>query len=169
MQSKAHRTALPASGPYAYILSKNGSSGYQLRLNSDGSLWGGINGETAQGGAIRLNQWSYVALTSDGNGLKLYVNGAQAASNATVGTAGTGGALYLGAADTTTGYFTGLIDEVRLSNVARAASAIASHWDANKQWSDVQLVVPVPTGATTGPVKVQVGVLTSNTITFSVQ
>ncbi len=72
---------------------------------------------------VNVGAWTHVAATYDGSNIKLYINGSlvnQVSFNIPLGTGSTG--LYIGGA--ATGYFKGMIDEVRLWNIARSQSDI---------------------------------------------
>lgn len=93
-------------------------------------------GATAQAtAAVKANDWTYLAVVADGSTIKLYVNGVEAASvvgalpaiNAPVAI---GGAIGMP--------FTGEIDEVRLSRVARSATMILAM--ANSEGPNGKLV-----------------------------
>jgi chitodextrinase len=80
-------------------------------------------------GSARLaaSTWAHLAMTYDGTTLKIYVNGTLASSTAQSGTMTTStNALQIGG-DTTFGqYFKGLIDEVRIYNIALTQAQIQS-------------------------------------------
>ncbi|WP_240766798.1 DUF2341 domain-containing protein [Paraburkholderia flava] len=93
---------------------------------------------------VAANQWSAIAFTADGKNLTLYVGGKQVAQSAgalpALNTAAVvGGDVANAPAGTTTftGY-TGEIDELRLSKVARSASTLAI--DALSQGAESKLV-----------------------------
>ena len=68
---------------------------------------------------LPLNTWSHLAATYDGATMRLYVNGVQAASRAQTGSIATStDALTIGGDALYGQYFAGLIDEVRIYNVA---------------------------------------------------
>jgi VCBS repeat-containing protein len=74
--------------------------------------------------ALALNVWTHLAMTYDGNTLRLYVNGQQVASAATMQPMGvTTGAFMLGASQFGE-YFPGRIDNVRVYNRALSASEL---------------------------------------------
>jgi hypothetical protein len=83
------------------------------------------------------NQWYYVAFTYDGNYLKLYVNGIlEATSNYAPNLIlpSTTYPLYINHHTWNYGYSSsqrieGLIDEIRISNIARSVEEIAYYWD----------------------------------------
>ena len=69
--------------------------------------------------ALPANTWSYLAETYDGSTLRLYVNGTQVASTAHTGTIATStNPLQIGGDSIYGQFFAGLIDEVRVYNVA---------------------------------------------------
>lgn len=102
--------------------------------DASGSIVLGVEGakifaEASAGGApvavtsasdVLLADWHHVALTVGGGTLKLLVDGVEAGSTATpVGEIG--GSLTLGGSAAGAHYFTGELDEVQVSNVARPA------------------------------------------------
>src|SRR5262249_12403503 len=74
---------------------------------------------------LAANTWSYLTETYDGATLKLYVNGTQVASVAHTGAiASSTNALQIGGDTIYSQYFAGMIDEVRVYNVALTAAQI---------------------------------------------
>lgn len=80
--------------------------------------------------AIAAAKFTHLAVTSDGSKITLYVDG-QAAGEAPVATPAMAGPI-------TVGQFTGLLDELRISKVARPANVILA--DANGQGAQSKLV-----------------------------
>ena len=92
-----------------------------------GGTWGStgvvINGTAA----LAANTWAHIAVTYDGANLRLYVNGTQVASKARTGNLTTSAnPLQIGGDSTYGQYFSGMIDEVRVYNVALTAAQIQS-------------------------------------------
>jgi fibronectin type 3 domain-containing protein len=76
---------------------------------------------------LPLNTWSYVSATYDGSVLALYVNGTQVGTLLFTGPIiSSTGPLKIGGNGIWGEWFSGLIDEVRLWNVARTATQITS-------------------------------------------
>jgi chitodextrinase len=76
---------------------------------------------------LAANTWTHLAMTYDGTTLKIYVNGTLATSAAQSGTITTSANPLQIGGDTTYGqYFKGLIDEVRIYNVALTQAQIQS-------------------------------------------
>jgi glucose/arabinose dehydrogenase/PKD repeat protein len=76
---------------------------------------------------LPIGVWSHVAATYDGTTLRLFVNGAEAASRPQTGSIATStGALTIGSDALYGQFFQGLIDEVRIWSVARSASQVQS-------------------------------------------
>src|SRR2546430_11815150 len=81
---------------------------------------------------LGLNTWTHLAATFDGATVRLYVNGAEAVSQAqTAALTPTAGTLQIGADSYTGENFAGRIDEVRIYNRALTAAEIQA--DMNKR------------------------------------
>src|SRR5258706_318946 len=115
------------------VLDKN-VDGYYLMASSDpnnrpavGGTWTGGNQNTAAPSALVLNAWTHLAATFDGATVRLYVNGAQVASQAqTTPLATTTEALQIGGDSYPNEFFAGRIDEVRIYNRALTQAEIQS-------------------------------------------
>jgi len=107
----------------------NGNSGqnYQLAFDGDGIGFGGDkdNGNTATTGVIPpLNQWMHIAGTFDGTTLRVFVDGIPAGSvNGTLGSPN-GNDVKIAASGDCGGNWVGIIDEVRIWNIARTQPQI---------------------------------------------
>ena len=89
--------------------------------------------------ALPLNTWTHVALTWDGSTMKLYINGAIAASTPQTGTLQvTNTPLRIGGDTYTNEFFTGQIDDLRIYN--RGISA-----------AEVSQDMSTPVGGSSGP------------------
>ncbi len=106
----------------AYFLTS--SNDQPMRPAGGGTIGGGVRyvgGPTAN----PLNTWTHVALTFDGNQLRLHVNGTQVATRGANGTIQTvANPLWIGGNQPYGEYFQGLIDEVRVYNRALTATDI---------------------------------------------
>ena len=68
---------------------------------------------------IPLNAWTHIASTYDGQNIKLYINGELVKTVAATGAiSGNSSVTYIGGASIRR--FPGIIDEVRISNIARS-------------------------------------------------
>ena len=102
---------------------------------------GAAPARTPAASPVAANQWTYLAVTADGKNLTVYVNGKQAAqvaatlpalnAAATIGADATGAPAGFAA-------YSGVLDELRLSKIARSPAAIAV--DALAQGSESKLV-----------------------------
>src|SRR5439155_17112369 len=100
--------------------------GYYLMASSDpnnrpsvGGTWTGGNQNTAAPSGLALNAWTHLAASFDGATVRLFVNGAQVASQAqTTPLAATAGTLQIGGDSSPNEFFAGRIDEVRIYNPA---------------------------------------------------
>jgi hypothetical protein len=87
---------------------------------------GGVN-RTAEGTSLPANTWSHIASTYDGTTLRLFVNGAQAASTAASGALPVSSApLRIGGNALWGEFFKGRIDEIRVYNRALSQAEIQS-------------------------------------------
>jgi hypothetical protein len=110
-----------AGGPV--VMGKNNS--YDLYMVGGGTLL--TDYKAASGGAVPLNQWAQIVMTYNGSNARLYINGALIATGGA-----TSGAITIsntpfeiGRWASVTEYVNGLIDESRVSTVARSAAWIA--------------------------------------------
>ena len=104
---------------YLEATSSNGS------VPDGGMIAGGSYADASGTTALPLNTWSYLTETYDGSTLRLYVNGTQVASTAHTGTIATStNPLQIGGDSVYGQFFAGLIDEVRIYNVALTAAQI---------------------------------------------
>ncbi|MFC7590556.1 LamG-like jellyroll fold domain-containing protein [Nonomuraea antimicrobica] len=105
----------------AYAIMGSGSSGPGAFIHT-------TSGANAPASAnLPLNTWSHVAATYDGSTLRMFVNGAQVATNPTTGALRTGTSpLRIGGNSGSGEYFSGLIDEVRIYNKALTPAQIAT-------------------------------------------
>src|SRR5262245_4566537 len=99
----------PAGPPAGYITRTGTSSD----IGADGTA------------ALPLNTWSHLAASYDGTTIRLYVNGALVRSQAAAGSIVTSAnSLRIGGNTVWGEYYAGLIDEVRVYNVALSAAEI---------------------------------------------
>jgi chitodextrinase len=92
---------------------------------SVGGIFGTANVNNYGLSTLALNTWSHLAGTYDGTTLRLYVNGTQVASTPRTGLiASSTNPLEIGGDSIFGQYFTGLIDEVRVYNVALSPAQI---------------------------------------------
>jgi glucose/arabinose dehydrogenase len=99
---------------------------YYLDTLSGTLAVGGPSGTTVYGtGALPVNTWSHVAATYDGATMRLYVNGVQVASQSQTGNLSTSAnQLQIGGDSFYGQYFQGIIDEVRIYNIALSQGRI---------------------------------------------
>ena len=85
-----------------------------------------------------MNTWSHLAVTYDGATMRLYVNGTQVSSQAQTGSITTStNPLQIGGDSIYGQYFQGMIDEVRIYNVALTPAQIQT--DMNTPIGNVNL------------------------------
>ena len=118
----------PASGDFATLTGREtdiNNRNWWLAMQSNGTLiWKsspGIDFATAADSANGL--WHHVAAVHDGSVARLYLDGAEAATDATPGSASvTAASVYFGAQYGTTRFLKGALDEMRFSKVPRSSN-----------------------------------------------
>jgi hypothetical protein len=98
-----------------------GQDNFQIRINSTKKLEAIVNSTTVTyNTALNVSQWYNIGVIYDGSNLKLYLNGVLVATHAATGAIAADSSLLTIGKDpsTTTKYFKGKIDEVRVFNVA---------------------------------------------------
>ena len=109
-----------------------GNDNYYLEATSTGGsapdgggTFGGRGADIKGAAALTRAIWSHIALTYDGSNLRLYVNGAQVATQARTGAITTStNQLQIGGDSIYGQYFSGAIDEVRVYNRALSAAEV---------------------------------------------
>src|SRR5262249_19103179 len=109
-----------------------GNDNYFLEATSDrsstpggGGIFGGTDVALSGAAAVPANTWTHLAVTYDGAQLQLYVNGAPVASVAQTGMIATSTNPLTVGNDSVFGQaFQGLIDDVRVYNIALSAAQI---------------------------------------------
>ena len=110
----------------------NGYWLYSSRLLSNMRPYGGAlvgsNSETVSASnALPVNTWSHVAVTYDGSVVTLYVNGTAVSTNSASGSIVSGTTpLWIGGTSSSTDFFQGRIDEVRVYNRALTTTEIGT-------------------------------------------
>ncbi len=98
-----------------------------------------VNGRRSNPGQpVQAGQWSHLAVNADGKTVTLFVAG-RAASSLEAALPAMNTPAYIGADNAGQGAFTGAIDEVRVSKVARPAALLLA--DAVSQGADSRLAV----------------------------
>ena len=116
-----------------------------------GSIIGGSYAEAYGTSALATGAWTHLAMTYDGTAVRLFVNGTQVASTAKTGTiASSTNPLQIGGDSIYGQFFSGLIDEVRIYNVALTATQIQA-----------DMAAPVVSGSGDGQVPSAPGTLTA--------
>ena len=131
------------------ILSKTESSGYQLSVNENSACpsntlcflfnnGGNYYSATYASSNLQNNTWYHVAGSYDGATAKLFLNGIQVGTTATIaGTINQGAYNMCIGSETdggncTSGYFAGKIDQVKIYNYARTPAQIAYDYNGGK-------------------------------------
>lgn len=103
------------------IVMKYVSNGYQMRLNN-GKLETFLPTPLTSSALIPLNTWTHVAVTHDGSQATIYINGVFDTSKSYAQNLSSTSPLYIGKHVSSGGYFQGVIDELRISNLSRIPS-----------------------------------------------
>ena len=111
----------------------NGTQAF-ARLNANGQM----QASAQSSGVLVAGQWHHLAMTAAGGRMVLYVDGTEVASSP-LELREIAGALTIGASASGARFFTGELDEVQVSNVARAAEWIQAA--ARSQGQEAPLVV----------------------------
>ena len=115
-----------------------------------GGIIGGTYSEAYATATPATNTWVHLALTYDGSAVRLFVNGAQVASTATTGNIATStNPLSIGSDPIYGQYFQGLIDDVRVYNVALSAAQIQTDMNTPVSQSPTDTQAPTAPGALT--------------------
>ena len=136
---------------------------YMIHADDTGKIQGSImiDGSAEYTGVspvISIQQWHHVAITYDGDIMRLYLNGVlSVATDVTNGTiTETSGNLGIGASGTGGNGFKGLIDEVGIWNRALSAEEIAVMYNScaikysSNAWTNSAIIVSTTIVATTG-------------------
>jgi hypothetical protein len=136
------------TGERLYLIDKNGawrvwySPNNYVNANEDQiffDIWD-WQGVSTQGVTWVPGEWYLINLTYDSSHAKVYINGKLNNTAAISKTLNSNSAdVYLGCTDGSTYFFNGIIDEVRISNIARDPSEIAAHWEANRDSAALDL------------------------------
>jgi hypothetical protein len=118
---------VPAALTGVVTKSRNAAPWYGLWIDAAGRWLAG--GPVNIRGSAAATGWSHVAIVQDGvaGTRRLYVNGALVASGGAQAATGWG-ALWIGGAASVSQYFGGVIDEVRVSSVARSATWVEAEY-----------------------------------------
>lgn len=110
---------------------------YGITYYTDGKVWAYVDGgSNSIRDSVPIEQWTYIVATFNGTYLKLYKNGIEVASANYAGKTPAGGTAFR--IGHHSGYFNGIIDEVRLYPYALSAEQIKAHYNLeyNKIVSD---------------------------------
>jgi len=121
----------------------DGSPGCSIRPNSLGIMIptssSGCSPGVYSSNAVSAGTWYHVAGTYDGSTISLYINGSLAGLTSRSGAIGTPtGNMNMGSGysgGSVTDYLSGIVDEVRISNVARSADWIAAEYNTESNSS----------------------------------
>jgi predicted GH43/DUF377 family glycosyl hydrolase len=152
----------PSDGEYSITVRCGGAGTNSTRDSIEFGVYDGVtwkHANTASG--VLNNAWRYVVALRSGDNITIFVDGTQAAT--TTGASGlnldTTGQLWL-ARHSTIQWYTGKMDEVRMSNVARSAGWIAAEYNnqaspstfytvGNEEVTGIQISNPSPSNGQT--------------------
>ncbi len=117
----AGRNSLAANGDFNLTITVGGTTGVDVNLNANS---GGL--QTVTSSELALNTWYHIAGVKNGTNLELYVNGQLDGSGSVAGApVTTTSDIQLG--ESGASHFDGIMEEIRIWNVARVASALQSN------------------------------------------
>jgi hypothetical protein len=123
------------NGYQAFLLGFSDTNNLVVYMSSSGASWDVAGGKSL--GAISLNQWVHLAVVRKGTQFYTFKNGALMDTwSSALSLMGSAGRLTIGKSDTV--YFSGHIDEVRISNSARW---VANFTPQNYEYSVTALLV----------------------------
>lgn len=110
----------PTNVSTSQIITCKGAGGRLIVSGGSIFAYDDTGGNQMQGGAVLANQWNAIALVKKGSTTMLFVNGTLVATNTAFTTYGNNaGAMFIGCFSDLSAPFTGWIEELRISNVAR--------------------------------------------------
>lgn len=121
------------SGVRSIVTSLTSNRGYRLRMNASNriewSVGNGASTSTVTGSVtVSPSTWTHVVATSTASAQTLYVDGVVDGTGSLTYSPAVSGTLQI-AADNSTNYFNGRIDNVAVYNTALPADAVAQHCD----------------------------------------
>jgi hypothetical protein len=122
----------PQTGARYFISQWSYSQGHgvflQVGYNPDHIEWY-INGNSGNITGITFNTWYHIVLTYDGTTARLYRNAGTPTSKVCAAPTWPAQGLYIGDRSAGSRQFHGMIDEVRLSNIARSSAWISTEYN----------------------------------------
>ena len=133
----------PSSLQSRSILNKTSgsSNGYELAITSAGKVTFRIDNTTLTSSqTYSANTWTHIAATfnSSGGSMKIYINGVLDPNSTTSSISGNSARLLIGA--TTSNYFNGQLDEIRLWNTVRTETQIQANMCQKLTGSETNLI-----------------------------
>lgn len=127
---------LNESGREQMIMSNDsaGVGGYQLQVNKENKLLFTFTRfasvRTFIGSSVlKANEWNYVSISLSSNSLRILKNGASEYTNTTLNfTAVVSGQVVVGAGKTGDQYFNGIIDDLKISKLAKSAPMLLTEY-----------------------------------------
>jgi hypothetical protein len=134
MEAWINPSSTASGAVFSYVDPVNANQGFGLAYVGQHVYLIGESNDVIGSSTIPINQWTHVAVSYDGTNATLYVNGALDAGTSQTATgvslAAAGGTWRIGdivgATTLPSEAFAGMIDEVRVWNVARTASQVVS-------------------------------------------
>jgi hypothetical protein len=121
----------PQAGARYFISEWNNNQGAFLQVSGNSVVQMYVNGIMAQK-TVSLNQWHYVVGTFNGTTASLWVDGGSPSSASALNPIWASQNMYLGNRNDGTRQFIGLLDEVRVSNIARSNAWILTEYANQK-------------------------------------
>ncbi|KKM13588.1 hypothetical protein LCGC14_1714730 [marine sediment metagenome] len=130
------KTGLSSRGEVVERGNNVDNKGYVLYINATGEIdFGKVDGaRLTSAGTVNDSAWHYIVGVRDGDYFRIYIDGVvddnSLSGQSALNFQDAGYALFIGIrSDLTTDYL-GIIDEVRISDVARTAGEISANWNS---------------------------------------
>lgn len=131
----------PLAGARYFISEWNNNQGVFLQVSGNSVVQMYVNGIMVQK-ALSLNQWHYVVGTFNGTSANLWVDGGSPSSSNATNPIWPSQSMYLGNRNDGTRQFIGLLDEVRVSSIARSNAWILTEYANQKSPSTFYTIGP---------------------------
>ncbi|MHC4694350.1 MAG: lamin tail domain-containing protein, partial [Planctomycetota bacterium] len=128
------------AGIWNPVITQNAGNGYYFYISSGRPAFYIVVGaafvQAISQDAINPDEWYHVAGTNDGSNLKLYIDGQLEDSDNSTGFLGVSSNAYIGCEPTSSLYYNGLIDDVRIYDRAVSETELQDITNPMRRWSN---------------------------------